>query len=322
MRTRATELFGIKYPIFCGGMFWICEPNLCAAISNAGGLGNITAAHYENGEELRKAIIATREMTENPFSINITMLPSRMTQEQYDDYYRVCCEERVAAIEASGAPADRYIDQVHAAGIKIIHKVGSLRHALYAQKVGYDAVYAAGVEEGGHPDFDDVTSLILTPRLAESLAIPVITTGGIADGRGLAAALTLGAEGVMMATRFMATTECRIHNNIKNELVKRQENDTVLVCKSINLQGRALKSPLVDEVIRIENSGGGIEELRPLITGQRMIKACTTGNVDDAVWYVGQTIGLIKDIVSCKELLDRMVLDAEEILRNNLGKFI
>ncbi len=321
MKTRATELFEIKYPIFCGGMFWLCEPNLCAAISEAGGLGNITAMHYSDGEELRKAIQKTREMTNKPFSVNITMLPSRITREQYDEYFRVCCEEKVAAIEATGEPAVRYIDEVHKAGIKIIHKVGSLRHALHAEKVGYDAVYAAGIEEGGHPLSDDVATTILTARVAETLKIPVITAGGIADGRGLAAALSLGAEGVMMATRFMATQECTVHDNIKQELVGRKEDDTVLICKTLNLQGRALKSPLVDQVLEIEKRGGGIDDLRPLITGQRMIKASVTGEAEDAIWHVGQTIGLIRDIVSCQVLLDRMVSDAKGILTKSLSYF-
>jgi Dioxygenases related to 2-nitropropane dioxygenase len=321
IKTRTTELFGIKYPIFCGGMFWLGEPNLCAAISNAGGMGNITAVHYANGEELRAAICQTREMTDKPFSVNITMLPSRMTRAQYDEYFRVCCEEKVTAIEATGEPAVRYIQAVHQAGIKIIHKVGSVRHALHAEKLGYDAVYAAGFEEGGHPLGDDVATTILTARVAESVKIPVITAGGIADGRGLAAALSLGADGVMMATRFMATDECIIHNNIKQELVRRQESDTVLICKTLNLQGRALKSPLVEQVMEIEKQGGGIDRLRPLITGQRMIKASATGEVDEAVWHVGQTVGLIKDIVPCRVLLDRMVSEAAFVMKKNLSFF-
>ena len=206
MKTRITELFGIKHPIVCGGMFWLCEPELCAAISNAGALGNITACRYDSGEELRQAIHQAKELTDKPFGINITLLPSiRIPAERFDDYFRVCAEEKVVAIEVSGAPATKYIDMMHKAGTKVMHKVGALRHARNIEKYGYDAVIAAGIEEGGHPLNDDVATTVLTPRIAEAVKIPVITTGGIADGRGLAAALCLGAEGVLMASRFMAT---------------------------------------------------------------------------------------------------------------------
>ena len=322
MRTRITELFGIKYPIICGGMFGFAEPGLCAAISNAGGLGNITAGMYADGEELRKAIREAKALTDKPFGVNITMLPSRyIGPEQYDQYYQVCCEEKIAVIEATGAPAGKFIDMVHEAGIKIMHKVGAVRHALNIERLGYDAVLAAGFEEGGHPLDDDVATTILTPRIVESVSIPVITTGGMVDGRGLAAALALGAEGIMMATRFMATEECKLHPELKAELVRRQETDTVIICKSLNLQGRALKTDLVEQVRQIERSGGGIEQLGPLITGQRIKTANQAGDVNGAVWHIGQSVGLIKEVTTCKELLDTMVNDAKEIFRKNLERF-
>ena len=271
MKTKITELFGIKHPIICGGMLWLCKPDLCAAISNAGGLGNITAGNYDTGEELREAIQQTREMTDKPIGVNITLLPSfRITEETYDDYFRVCCEEKVTAIEVSGKPATKYIDQVHKAGVKIMHKVGAVRHAKNIERIGYDAVLAAGIEEGGHPLDDNVSTMVLTPRIVESVNIPVITTGGIADGRGLAAALALGAEGVMMATRFIATKECNVHPNIKQELINRQEQDTTLICKSLNLQGRALKNKLTEEVLAIEEEGKDLERIFPLIFGQKV----------------------------------------------------
>lgn len=321
MKTRMTELFGIKYPIMCGGMLWLCKPELCAAVSNAGGLGNITAANYDSGEELRAAIRKARELTDKPFGVNITLMPSfRISPETYDDYFRVCCEEKVTAIEVSGTPARQYIDMVHEAGVKIIHKVGAVRHALHAEKLGYDAVIAAGFEEGGHPLNDDVSAMVLTPRIAESVKIPVIAAGGIADGRGLAAALALGAEGVMMATRFIATEECQVHPNIKAELIKRQEYETTLITKSIGMQGRALKNELVRQILEVE-AQGKIEELWPLLTGQRVKQAWQTGDVDSAAFYVGQSIGLIKEVMTCKELLDSMVRDAEEILRRQLARF-
>ena len=322
MKTRITELFGIQYPIICGGMFWLCEPNLCAAISNAGALGNITALRYETKDELRAAIQQTREMTDKPFGINITLLPSmRIPPERYDEFFEVCAEEKVAVIEVSGAPATKYIDMLHKAGVKVMHKVGAVRHARNIERFGYDAIIAAGIEEGGHPLNDDVATTVLTPRIAEAVKIPVITTGGIADGRGLAAALTLGADGVLMASRFMATHECSVHPTIKEELIKRQEHETTLIGKSLGLQGRGLKTKLVEQILAIEARHGGLEELAPLLSGTRLPPAMQSGDVEGCVWYVGQSIGLIKDVVSCKELVERTVKEAEEILTKTLAKF-
>lgn len=322
MKTKITEMLGIKYPIICGGMLWLAKPELAAAISNAGGLGNVTAGNYDSGEDLRAALKKTKELTDKPFGVNITLLPSfRITPETYDDFFRVCCEEKVAAIEVSGSPAKKYIDQVHEAGVKIFHKVGAVRHALNIEKLGYDGIFAAGIEEGGHPLNDDVTSMVLTPRIAESVKIPVLTTGGIADGRGLAAALTLGAEGVVMATRFINTTECKVHPNIHQELIDRQEQDTTLICKSVNLQGRALKNDLTKEILELEAGNAPMEELFPLLSGQRVKAAWDNGDVSAAAFMVGQSTGLIKDVVSCRELLDTMAKDAEEILKNNLARF-
>jgi len=322
MKTRITEMFGIKYPIICGGMLWLCGPELCAAISNAGGLGNITAGNYDTGEELRAALRETRKLTDKPIGVNITLLPSiRVKAETYTEYFKVCCEEKVTAIEVAGKPAGEYIDMVHEAGVKIMHKVGSVRHALNIEKLGYDAILAAGIEEGGHPLNDDVTTMVLTPRISESVKIPVITTGGIADGRGLAAALALGADGVMMATRFIATTECQVHPNIQNELIRRQEQDTTLINKSVGIQGRALKNKTVDQILAIEKRKGSLEEIIPLLSGQLAKESWKKGDVENGTLMVGQTIGLIKDVVSCQELIDRMVAQAKEILQRNLSLF-
>ena len=322
MKTKITELFGIQFPIICGGMFWLCEPNLCAAISNAGALGNITACRYDSGEELRQAIQQAKKLTDKPFGVNITLLPSiRIPKERFDDYFRVCAEEKVSAIEVSGAPATKYLDMLHKAGVKVMHKVGAVRHAKNIEKYGYDAVIAAGIEEGGHPLDDDVATTVLTPRMVEAVGIPVITTGGIADGRGLAAALALGAEGVLMASRFMATKECQVHPDIKEELVMREEHETSLICKSIKLQGRGLKTKLVEQILDVEACNGGIEKLAPLITGLRIAEASQSGDVDGAVWYVGQSIGLIKKVTTCKELIDGMMKEAEDIFKKNLARF-
>ncbi len=327
MNTALTRMFNVQYPIICGAMMWICKEEFCAAISNAGGMGNLTAANYPTEEEFRSAIRKTRTLTDRPFMVNVTILPSvHVTGEHHKMYLRVCAEEKVAGMEISGSPIDKscgmeYIEMLKKAGVKLFHKVGSVRHAVHAEKVGYDGIYAAGIEEGGHPLNDDVTTMVLTPRIVESVKIPVVTVGGIADGRSMAAALTLGAEGVMMASRFMATKECPIHDNIKQEIIKRHEHETTLICKSIGLQGRALKNKTVEEVLKLEAQRCSIMDLIPLISGKRVAEAWETGNVDIAPMMVGQSIGLIRDIPTVKELLERMVREAQVHLQKAQERF-
>lgn len=317
MKTAITEMFGVKYPIICGAMMWICKPKLCAAVSNAGGLGNLTAGNYPTEDEFRAAIRQTRELTDKPFMVNVTILPSvHITAEHHKMYLRVCAEEKVAGLEISGTPLDKavgrdVIDQLKKAGVKLFHKVGSVRHAVHAEKVGYDGIYAAGIEEGGHPLNDDVTTMVLTPRIAETVKIPVVTVGGIADGRTFAAALALGAQGVMMATRFVATKECEVHDNIKRELIRRQEFETALICKSIGLQGRAIRNKIVEQVLDVEAQGGGLEKLIPLIAGERVKAAWATGDVDSAPMMMGQSVGLVKDVPTCRDLIERIVAEAQ-----------
>ena len=320
-KTAITEMFRIKYPIICGAMMWLCKPPLCAAVSNAGGMGNLTAGNYTTEEEFRGAIRETRRLTQKPFMVNITLLPSiRLTPDHYRMYFKICAEEKVSGIEFSGTPVDKAagmetIERLKKAGVKLFHKVGSVRHALHAEKVGYDGIYAAGIEEGGHPLNDDVTSMVLIPRITESVKIPVVAVGGIADGRTMAAALTLGAQGVMMASRFIATKECAAHENIKDELLRRQEFETILFGKSIGLQGRALKNKVIEEILSIESKGGGLKELIPLMGGDRVKEAWEGGNVESAPLMVGQSVGLIKEVFSCRELLDAMAREAAACLR-------
>jgi len=318
--TAITKMFGIKYPIICGAMMWLCKSNLCAAVSNAGGMGNLTAGNYETADEFRAAIRETRKLTKKPFMVAITLLPSvRITPEHHKMYVKVCAEEEVDGIEFSGTPLDKVagmeaVEMLKKAGVKMFHKVGALRHAQHAEKIGFDGIYAAGIEEGGHPLSDDVTSMVLTPKIVSSVKIPVVTVGGIADGRTMAAALALGAQGVMMASRFIATKECEVHENIKQELIRKQEFDTVIYGKSIGLQGRGLKSKVLEEVLAIEARHGSFEELIPLLSGQKVKEAWETGDVNYAPLMVGQSIGLINDIPTCKELLERMAAEACESL--------
>lgn len=313
-------MLGIKYPILCGGMMRLAYPPLCAAISESGGLGNLTAANFADKEDLRAAIQKTRELTDKPFWINLTILPAiRLGEGHHRGYLETIIEEKVTAIEISGQPLDKFADGVYLprlkeAGVKLIHKVGSVRHAKHAEKVGYDAVIAAGVEEGGHPLNDNVATTVLTPIIAESVNIPVITTGGMVDGRGLAAALCLGAEGIMMATRFICTDECEVHENVQNTLIEKQEYDTVLYGNSIGLQGRALKNEPIMKVLEIEDRKGGLEEILPHIVGTLGPEIWEQGKMDAGAINIGQSIGLIHDVVPCKELLDQMVKEAEEIL--------
>jgi len=328
MKTAITEMFLVKYPIICGAMMWLCKPQLCAAVSNAGGLGNLTAGNYPTEDEFRDAIRQTRKLTDKPFMVNVTILPSvHITAEHHKMYLRVCAEEKVAGLEISGTPLDKavgkeFIDVLKKAGVKLFHKVGSVRHAVHAEKAGYDGIYAAGIEEGGHPLNDDVTTMVLTPRIVETVKIPVVTVGGIADGRTFAAALALGAQGIMMATRFVATKECEVHDNIKQELIRRQEYETALICKSIGLQGRAIKNKLVEEVLAVEAKGGGLENLIPLIAGDRVKKAWEFGDVDNAPMMMGQSVGLVKDVPSCEELIEKIVAEARADIErvNNIFK--
>lgn len=316
IQTAITEMFGIRHPVICGAMMWLCKPELCAAISEAGGMGNLTAGNYETEDDFRAAIREVRALTDKPFMIGLTLLPSiRITGEHHRMYARVCAQERVAGIEVSGSPLDKVIGKdgiatLKDAGVRLFHKVGSVRHAMHAEKVGYDGVYAAGFEEGGHPLDDDVTTMVLTPRIVDSVKIPVVTVGGISDGRSLAAALTLGAQGVMMASRFIATQECTVHENIKKELILRQEFETTMICKSIGLQGRALKNKIISDVLKVEQNGGGLEQLIPLISGQRIKDAWEQGLVENAPLMVGQSIGHIREIMSCRNLLETMHDDA------------
>jgi NAD(P)H-dependent flavin oxidoreductase YrpB (nitropropane dioxygenase family) len=328
IKTAITEMFGVKYPIICGAMMWLCKPELCAAISNAGGLGNLTAGGYQTEDEFRNAIRETRKLTDNPFMVNIAIIPSvRLTTEHHRMYVKVSAEERVAGVEISGAPLDKglgmeAVDTLKKAGVKMFQKVGSVKHAILAEKIGYDGIYALGFEGGGHPLSDDVSTMVLTPKISDSVKIPVVAVGGIADGRSLAAALTLGASGVMMASRFIATKEAGVHNNIKNELVKREEFDTAIFGQSYGLQGRALKGETLNRIRDLEKKGCDLKDILPFMAGDRIKKAWKEGLVDYATLMVGQSIGLIDDIPSCRELVETMGREAEQTLSRTYSQMI
>lgn len=330
MKTRITELFGIKYPIQCGGMLWLAKPELAAAISNTGAMGNLTSGNYDSGDELREAIDTTCLLTEKPFIVNITTMPSiRLPVELLQEFFRVCCEKKVTALEIAGAPVDKflgpeYIPLAKDAGVKVLHKVGTVKHAVHAQKVGYDAVTIAGFEEGGFPHKDNVSTMVLVPKVVEAVDIPVLAAGGMADGKSLAAALALGADGIMMATRFLATQESGVHPNIYQTLLDKNENDTSLNLQALlgafGLQVRALRNDIMLKIEEVEQRGGDLSELLPLISGERAKEVWRDGNAEEAMLTIGQSVGRIQDIPTVSELIGRMITEAEAALRDSLQK--
>jgi nitronate monooxygenase len=331
MKTRITELFGIQYPIQCGGMLWIAKPELAAAISNTGAMGNLTSGNYNSADELRAAVDHTRKLTEKPFIVNITTMPSiRLPVDLLRDFFRVCCEKKVTAIEIAGAPVDtflgkEFIPMAKEAGVKVLHKVGTVKHAVHAEKVGYDAVTIAGFEEGGFPHKDNVSTMVLVPKVREAVNIPLLAAGGMADGKSLAAALALGADGVMMATRFLATKESGVHPNIYKVLIDKTEADTALQLQTLlagfGLQVRALKNEIMKKIAKIESEGGDLSELLPLISGERARQVWQDGNAEEAMLTIGQSVGRINDIPAVADLVKRMVREAEAALRDGVAVF-
>lgn len=330
MKTRITELFGITYPIQCGGMLWLATPELAAAISNAGAMGNLTTGNYNSVEELDQAIDKTRELTDKPFIVNITTMPSiRLPVELLQGYFRLCCDKKVTAIEIAGAPVDHflgreYLPMAKDAGVKVVHKVGTVKHALHAEKVGYDALTVAGFEEGGFPHKDNISTMILLPKVVETVNLPVMAAGGMVDGKSLAAALALGADGVMMATRFLATRESGVHPNIYTMLLEKNAEDTVLALRTLlgglGLQVRAIRNEIIRKIEEVEKGGGDLATLLPLITGERAKAVWKNGNAEDAMLTVGQSVGRISDIPSVNDLIPRIMDEAVQALRSSCAK--
>ena len=317
LRTRVTELLGIQYPIIQGGMMWVSRAELVAAVANAGGLGILTALTFPSPRELAAEIRKTKELTDRPFGVNVTLLPS-LRLPDIDGYFDVIVEEKIPVVETAGRSPEPYIERLKTAGIKVIHKCTAVRFARTAQRLGCDAVSIDGFECAGHPGEEDITSLILIPLTADALEIPVIASGGFADGRGLIAALALGAEGVNMGTRFMATREAPGHPQLKDWLVKASERDTLLVLRSLRNTMRAIKNPTAEQVTEMEKQGAGLEELSPIIRGEEGKRLFETGLLNQGLWSAGQSIGLVRDIPTVKELIDGIIQDAQEII-SHLG---
>lgn len=313
MKTRLTELLGIEHPIICGGMFRLGRAELAAAVSNAGGLGIITAATYEDEDSFRAELKKLNKLTDKPYGVNINLFPSARAF-QPEDYIAICIEEGVPVFETSGRSPEPYMQQIKDAGIKIIHKVPGAAYARTAERVGCDAISVVGAETGGHPGMSDVGSLVMLRRAVENVSIPVIAGGGFVDGQGLLAALSLGAEGIIMGTRFLATQECPAHEAVKSWMLDASEDDTVIIQRSIKSPMRVARNEIALKVLQKESEGASLEELLPLISGTRNPLVYSEGRLDDAIWSCGQAVGLVKDIPTCQQLIDRIMTEANDSL--------
>ena len=319
MKTRITDLFGIKHPIIQGGMHYVGLAELAAAVSNAGGLGIITGLTQKTPELLAKEIARCRTMTSMPFGVNLTFLPT-FAAPPYPEYIHAIIEGGVKVVETAGRNPQAYMAQLKAAGIRVIHKCTSVRHALKAEAIGCDAVSVDGFECGGHPGEDDVPNFILLPRAAEDLKIPFVASGGMADGRSLVAALALGAEGMNMGTRFIATKEAPVHDNVKAAIVAASELDTRLIMRSLRNTERVLMNEGVQRVLDIEKAKGDKLEIKDIYDQVAGIypKVMTEGDMQAGAWSCGMVAGLIHDVPSCQELIDRIMADAHAIIAKRL----
>ena len=320
-KTKVTELLDIQYPIIQGGMMWISRAELTSAVSNAGGLGIMTALSFSSGKELAAEIKKTRHMTKKPFGVNISLLPT-FRKIDYDDYIDTIIGEGVSVVETAGNNPERFVRKLKAAGVKIIHKCTTVRHARKAETLGCDIISIDGYECAGHPGEDDVGGLVLIPATANAVKIPIIGSGGFCDARVLVAALALGADGVNMGTRFMLTKESPVHPTIKEWILQFTERDTLLLLRAFRNTERVIRTPNSEKALEMERKGATIEELRPLIagtTGQPMLQH---GNINEGIVTAGQCMGLIDNVLSVKEVIDTIIADAEKVINNRLVGFL
>ncbi|MGM4967378.1 NAD(P)H-dependent flavin oxidoreductase [Tardiphaga sp. 1201_B9_N1_1] len=323
MRTAITDLFEIEHPIIQGGMHYVGFAELAAAVSNAGGLGIITGLTQRTPENLAKEIARCHDMTDKPFGVNLTFLPT-FDAPPYPEYIAAIKEGGIKAVETAGRSPEQYMPALKEAGIKVIHKCTSVRHSLKAEKIGCDAVSVDGFECGGHPGEDDMPNMILLPRAAEELKIPFVASGGMADARSLVAALAMGAAGMNMGTRFVATKEAPVHQNVKDAIVKASELDTRLVMRSLRNTERVLNNAGVERLIATEQAKGDSLVIGDIINEVAGVypKVMVDGDMDAGAWSCGMVAGLINDIPTVKELIDRIMADAESIIRQRLTGFL
>ncbi|MAK60153.1 MAG: nitronate monooxygenase [Ponticaulis sp.] len=320
MKTKITEMFGIQHPIIQGGMHHVGLAEMAAAVSNAGGLGIITALTQRTPDDLANEIAKCKDMTDKPFGVNVTFLPS-VTPPDYPGYIKAIIEGGVKVVETAGNNPASVLPHLKDAGIKVIHKCTAVRHALKAQSIGCDAVSVDGFECGGHPGEDDVPNFILLPRAADELEIPFVSSGGQADGRSLVASLAFGAEGMNMGTRFIATKEAPVHENVKQAILAASELDTRLVMRPLRNTERVLTNAGVERLLEKERELGDkikFEDILPEVAGVYP-KIMKEGDMDAGAWSCGMVAGLINDIPTCQELIDRIMSQAEEIITSRMG---
>ncbi|WP_109807527.1 NAD(P)H-dependent flavin oxidoreductase [Sphingosinithalassobacter portus] len=321
IKTRFTELFGVEHPIAQGGMQWVGTAELVAAVADAGALGFLTALTQPSPEALVKEIARTREMTDKPFGVNLTILPA-ITPPPYAEYRQAIIESGIKAVETAGYKPQEHVDAFKAHGIKVIHKCTAVRHALSAERMGVDAISIDGFECAGHPGEDDIPGLILIPAAADKVKIPMLASGGFGDGRGLVAALALGAEGINMGTRFCATKEAPIHDGIKQAIVANDERATELLFRSYRNTARVARNSVAMEAVQIEREGNPFEAIAHLVKGARGREGLENGDPEHGIWTAGMVQGLIHDIPSVAELVERIVGDAEALIGERLAGLV
>jgi nitronate monooxygenase len=317
LSTRFTETFGVDHPVVQGGMQWVGRAELVAAVADTGALGLLTALTQPTPEDLVREIARCRELTDRPFGVNLTTLPA-ITPPPYAEYRQAIIESGVRIVETAGANPQEHMPDFVANDVKVIHKATSVRHALKAQSVGVAAVSIDGFECAGHPGEDDVPGLILIPAAAEQLRIPIVASGGFADGRGLVAALALGADAINLGTRFLCTVEAPVHQNVKAQIVANDERSTDLIFRTMNNTARVARNAVSRQVIEIERRGGRFAEVRDLVAGVRGREVYERGDADHGVWAAGQVQGLIHDIPTVADLVERIVGEAEALIGSGL----
>jgi len=318
LRTRITDLLKISHPIVQGGMQWVGTAELAAAVSNAGGLGILTALTQPTPDDLRREIDRCRTMTDKPFGVNLTILPT-ITPPPYADYRRAIIDMGVLIVETAGYRPEEHVDDLKGHGVIVIHKCTAVRHALSAERFGVDAVSIDGFECAGHPGEDDMPGLILIPAAADKVKIPLIASGGFGDGRGLVAALALGAEGINMGTRFCATREAPIHDNMKQAIVAGDERATALIFRSYRNTARVARNSVAQQVIAMEAEGLPFEQVAPLVKGTRGREGLMTGDPEHGIWSAGMVQGLIHDIPTCRDLIERIMTEADALISDRLS---
>ena len=323
LKTRFTEMFGVDYPIAQGGMQWVGKAHLVAAVANAGGLGFLTALTQPTPEALAEEIRRTKDMTDKPFGVNLTVFPT-INAPDYNAYAQVVIDAGLTVVETAGTPAvAEQWEMFKAAGIRIIHKCTSVRHALSAERKGVDAISIDGFECAGHPGEDDIPGLILIPAAANKLKIPMLASGGFGDGRGLVAALALGADGINMGTRFCVTQEAQIADSFKQQMVENDERQTSLIFRTLHNTARVMKNAVSEQVVAIERKGDAtFADVQDLVAGKRGLAAMESGDTDGGIWSAGMVQGLIDDVPTVKQLIERIVADAEDIIDQRLRSMI